>query len=200
MKFSFTRAACLLPLVLLSGCFLHKQQAQNQQPPLAPPVDDGPVTKPDSAPKDLPPTVISQPEPAKPAPTTTDTASTQEEPKPTPKHKKPVQKPASQANTNTSTTTQPTQQASSGGPEVPAIGQLSTGDSGDTRTRTVNTLDNTERGLNGINRKLNSQEEKISSQIREYIKQARTALNSNDLDGAQTLATKAKLLLDELKQ
>jgi hypothetical protein len=181
----------------MSGCFLHKQ-AQNQQPPLAPPVDDGPVTKPDSAPKDLPPSVVT--DPAKPTPPATDTsANTQDQPKPTPRHRKPAQKPAAPANAPT-TPAPPTEQASTGTPEVSAIGKLSTGDSEDLRSETARSLFDTEHGLNGINRKLSTQELKTSAQIREYLKQAHAALESNDLEGAKTLAIKAKLLLGELTQ
>ncbi len=50
----------------------------------------------------------------------------------------------------------------------------------------------------GISRQLNYQEQKTAAQIREYIKHAREALTAGDVDGASNLATKAKLLLDEL--
>jgi len=52
----------------------------------------------------------------------------------------------------------------------------------------------TERGLNGITRSLNEQEQKTAAQIREFLKQAREALATNDVDGAHTLAVKAKVL------
>jgi hypothetical protein len=83
---------------------------------------------------------------------------------------------------------------------VSAIGQLSTGDAPDLRQQTVNSLIATERGLNGIRRRFNDQEQKTVDQIREYLKQARAALTSGDIDGAHTLSVKAKLLLSELSQ
>ena len=184
---------------------MHKHDtAQQSQPPLAPAVDDGPVSKPDKAPANLPPPVVSTPAPATQSPAQATTPPTQEQPKPKP-HKKPAaQKPATPAPSTTPTPApaQPTQQtAAAGPPEVSAIGQLSTGESSDERTETQRSLAKTERGLNGINRnKLDAQQTKTSDQIREYIKQARAALDSNDIDGAKTLATKAKLLLDELTQ
>jgi len=52
--------------------------------------------------------------------------------------------------------------------------------------------------LNGINRQLSDQEAKTAAQIREFLKQAREALTSGDVDGAHTLAVKAKVLLEEL--
>jgi hypothetical protein len=203
MKQYLTRAACLLPLFLLSAC-THKQ-VQNQTP-LAPPIDDGPVTAPSSAPQNLPPPVVTQPQPTQPA---TTTAQNQDQPKPAPKHKKPAVKPASTSTTTTQTadksdktasTPPANQQASSGTLETSAIGQLSSGEPADLRTDTVNSLNSTEHSLKTLNRKLTDQEEKTSAQITEYIKQARAALASNDLDGAHTLATKAKLLLNELTQ
>ena len=39
-----------------------------------------------------------------------------------------------------------------------------------------------------------------AAQIREYLKQARVALGSGDVDGASTLAAKAKVLLGELNR
>jgi ribosomal protein S20 len=37
-----------------------------------------------------------------------------------------------------------------------------------------------------------------AAQIRTFLKQAEQAMDNGDMDGAHTLATKAKLLLDEL--
>jgi hypothetical protein len=83
---------------------------------------------------------------------------------------------------------------------VSAIGQLSSGDASDLRQQTMNSIAATERGLNAINRKLSDPEQKTAAQIREFLKQARAALNSGDVDGAHTLATKAKVLLGELSR
>jgi hypothetical protein len=83
---------------------------------------------------------------------------------------------------------------------VSAIGQLSTGDEPDLRRQTVDSIAATERGLNGIGRGLNEQELKTAAHIKEFLKQARQALASGDADGAYTLAAKAKVLLNELRQ
>jgi len=88
--------------------------------------------------------------------------------------------------------------ASNGGSEVSAIGQLSTADPPNMRQQTDASIESTEKGLNGINRSLSDQEQKTAAQIREFIKEARSALSSGDVDGAHTLAVKAKVLLDEL--
>ena len=92
------------------------------------------------------------------------------------------------------------QQPSDETPGVSAIGQLSSGDSSDLRAETVTLISDTERALKAINRQLTDPEEKTAAQIREFLKQAKAALNSGDVDGAHTLALKAKVLLAELSQ
>jgi hypothetical protein len=64
----------------------------------------------------------------------------------------------------------------------------------------VDSLNGTERDLNGISRQMSDAEQKTAIQIRAYIKQARTALTTGDVDGAETLAAKAKVLLSELNR
>jgi hypothetical protein len=83
-------------------------------------------------------------------------------------------------------------------PAVSAIGQLSSGDPADFRQQTENSIAEIERRLNGINHNLNDSELKTADHIREFLKQARAALASGDVEGAQTLAGKAQVLLAEL--
>ncbi len=83
-------------------------------------------------------------------------------------------------------------------PEVSAIGQLSAGDPADFRQQTENSIAVIERRLNGLNRNLSDSELKTADHIREFLKQARAALASGDVEGAQTLAGKAQVLLAEL--
>ncbi len=59
-------------------------------------------------------------------------------------------------------------------------------------------MSETQQGLNGIKRSLSTEEKATAAQIRNYLKQAQQALDNGDTDGAHLLATKAKLLLDEL--
>jgi outer membrane biosynthesis protein TonB len=147
---------------------------------LAPPIVDAPPPK-DTKPTDLPPPVVSDPnQPA--AQTPAQQPSTPEQPV---QRKKPS--PA-----------KPAQQSSNGDSGVSAIGQLSSGEPADIRQRTENSIASTEKGLKGIGRKLNDAEQKTASQIREYLRQARAALTGGDIDGATTLAEKAKVLLGEL--
>jgi outer membrane biosynthesis protein TonB len=187
MKSHITCAALLLP-VLLSGC-VHKQKTAQNQPVLAPPIEDTPPERPDKAPINLPPAVITVPSP--PQPTVTNGPPPQ--PKPKPAHRKP--KPAQPAEQDPEVATNPTAPAT-----VSAAGSFSTGEPADMRKQTDGTIAETERGLNGITRPLSDQEKKTSSQIREFLKQARAALTTGDVDGAHTLALKAKVLLGELTQ
>ena len=186
MKSPVKRLVWLLPLLLLAGCFhFHKS---NQVQALAPPIEDTPPPKPAPAPTDLPPPVVTVPAQT-PAPTPV--PPPEEKPKPPVRHKKPTPAPPP-ANT--------TQQASIPNPGVSAIGQLSSGDPSDLRLQTQNSISATERGLSGINRELSDQEKKTADHIREFLKQAKAALGTGDVDGAATLAAKAKVLLSELSK
>jgi outer membrane biosynthesis protein TonB len=175
--------AWLLPLLLLTACF-HKTHPTQVQP-LAPPVAAPAPAKTEPAAVELPPAVVNIPvHPA--TPQATIPPKPQEPPKPPVKRHKPV-------NRNP-------QQASNGTPAVSAIGQLSSGDPADFRRQTESAIASTERGLNGIHRPLNDQDQKIAAHIRGFLKQARAALASGDVDGAHTLAAKAKVLLGELSR
>jgi hypothetical protein len=84
---------------------------------------------------------------------------------------------------------------------VSPIGQLSSGEGASgsqKRHETSDLINNTEQGLNNIKRTLSPSEQETAAQIRAYLKQAKKALTVDDLDGASTLATKAKVLLEEL--
>jgi hypothetical protein len=81
---------------------------------------------------------------------------------------------------------------------VSAIGQLSSGDPANSRQQTENSIADIERRLNGINHALSDSEQKTADHIREFLKQARAALASGDVEGAHTLAAKAQVLLTEL--
>ena len=176
MKFSARCAVWLLPL-LLTGCFHKTQIAQNQ--PLAPPIEDTPPPRPEPSPTNLPPPEVTIPVQLAPPQIT----PPPEPVKKPPKHKKP---PAT------------TQVASAGTPAMSAIGQLSTADPPNVRQQTDASIEATEKTLNGITRKLNDEEQKTAAQIREWLKQARQALTAGNVDGAQKLADKAKVLLEEL--
>ena len=82
-------------------------------------------------------------------------------------------------------------------PEVSAIGTLSSGDTAGLRQQTENSIADIERRLNSVG-PMNDPEQKTADHIREFLKQAWTALASGDVEGAHTLAGKAEVLLAEL--
>jgi len=178
MRARVTSVAWLLPL-LLTACFHRTHPAAKQA--TAPPIVDTKPLGPEPPPLDLPQVAVAVPSPA-----ITPGAGVQYKPpvKPAPHHRKPVK--------------QNVEQASIEAPGVSAIGQLSPGDPSDLRQQTESSLASTERGLSGITRTLSDPELKTSAQIREFLKQARAALAAGDVDGANTLALKAKVLLSEL--
>jgi hypothetical protein len=82
-----------------------------------------------------------------------------------------------------------------------SIGQLTTGDSASgerTKHETADLIGSTQQGLISIKRSLSNEEKATAGQIHNYLKQAQQALENGDADGAHLLATKAKVLLDEL--
>jgi hypothetical protein len=176
MKLCATVVAWVLPL-LLSGCFLQKKP-KTPPPALAPKISDSTAPPPTQQ----PPPALTIPT----APTVNATNLPEQTPNPPARHRKP---PASDSDA----------QQAAAAPEVSAIGQLSSGDPADLRRDTESSIASTERGLKGINRGLNDQEQKTAEHIREFIKQAKAALASGDIDGASTLAAKARVLLTELQ-
>jgi hypothetical protein len=181
MKSPAKCAAWLLPL-LVSGCILHKP-VQSHNVPYAPPIQD-PVTllTLQVASLELPPrlTVI----PARPI------VNMREQPvpiKPPVKHRLLRKNDEDAANTPVASI-------------APAIGQLSSADPGNSRQQIEDSIASIERGLNGISRTLDDGEQKTANNIREDLKQAKVALATGDAEGARTLASKAKALLDELSK
>lgn len=172
-------AAWLLPL-LLTGCFHHHgEQAQIQ--PLAPPLVETPPPGP-------PPEIITAPAPppAEPEATPEPPPEPKPEPKPRARHRKPENKAPEVA------------AAAPADPGVPAIGRLSSGDPPNLRLETQNSIDATERDLQGLRGPFSDQDKRTVDHIREFLKQAKHALAAGDVDGANTLAKKAKVLLAEV--
>ncbi len=95
-----------------------------------------------------------------------------------------------------------TQQATnSAAPEASPIGELTAGDSAEaaqTSRQAEDLIKTTRNGVDSIKRELTPDEKKTVEQIRTFLKRAEQALQNSDVDGAYGLATKAKLLLDEL--
>jgi len=174
--------AWLLPF-FLTACFpFHKQQPQQDQL-FAPPFST--VQKPPPEHAQLPESAMILPE------IPLAMGDNVEQDIPPPKHRK-AYKPTQQAD-NAPPVPDET-------PGVSAIGNLSSGEHSNLRSETEDSIAATERGVNGLNRRLSDQDRKTVGQVREYIRQAREALGSGDVDGAYTLAAKAKAVLTELIQ
>ena len=83
------------------------------------------------------------------------------------------------------------------------IGDLTAGSTADaeqTGHHTEDLVKNTRDGVQNIRRNLSPDEKKTVSEIWTFLNRAEQALKNGDVDGAYGLATKAKLLLDELTQ
>jgi hypothetical protein len=201
---------CALLLLLAlgtTGC-LHKAASPPQQAQ-APPLQTGKGTLP-------PPDTTQQQEKSEAplaSPLPPPSAQSVPLPPPTPKKVRKKPKPTPSKSTDTPQTAgaapaangatapaTPQVVSASGGAGSP-IGQLTTGDSAlgeRTKHETTDLIGGTQQGLSGIKRSLSTDEQVTASQIRTFLRQAQQALDTGDTDGAHTLATKAKLLLDEL--
>ncbi len=191
MRLVSRSVALLLPL-LLCACG-HKADVAKVQP-LAPPIEDPPPPKLDTSAAPIPAAKVDFPVPPPPK-----VVVKPQEPPKKPKSKKPAAKSPAIAPSNSSTQT--SQVANDAPPaEVSAIGTLTTNEPDANQKEASDAIADDEKRLGSITRKLDDTEEKTSSQIREYLKQAHTALSSHDAFAAKTLAMKAKVLLDELSQ
>lgn len=184
MKSPAKSAAWLLPL-LLAGCFhipFHKSQPA--QPMLAPPVM--PIHPIELAIAELPPSdrLIS----GRPL---SNIRVHDETIKPPKWHRRALSPPV---------IINPPEVAGDQNTAVSAIGVLSSGDPVSYQRQTEDNIESIERGVNSINHPLSDSDQKTVDQIREFLKQARTALASGDVDGAHTLAAKAQVLLAALTQ
>lgn len=81
------------------------------------------------------------------------------------------------------------------------IGQLTAGptpDADESRRQASDLIQSTQHGVDSLHRSLSADQTKTVAQIRNFLSKAEQAIHNGDVDGAYTLATKAKLLLDEL--
>jgi hypothetical protein len=111
-------------------------------------------------------------------------------PRPTPK-KKPAPKEEAQS---------PVQVASDAGPATLAIGALSTGGDAtpESQQQTRDLIGSILKRIAALPAKLADGQKKQIRQVRNFLDQAQQALNTGDTAGANNLATKARLLMDDL--
>jgi hypothetical protein len=93
--------------------------------------------------------------------------------------------------------------AASTAPAATIIGQLSADDATATPSdaaQTKHLIDATENKLKKLSTKQQTEHKDAVAQVTSFLSQARQALNMNDVVGAQTLANKAKILVNELSK
>jgi ribosomal protein S20 len=86
--------------------------------------------------------------------------------------------------------------------EAVTIGALSTGGDSSPRSQqeAAEMIASIEKRLNGLSVQTAEAQKTQISKVRNFQKQAQDALSSGDVEGAKTLATKAKLLLDDVEK
>jgi ribosomal protein S20 len=86
--------------------------------------------------------------------------------------------------------------------EAASIGALSTGGDSSPRSQqeAAEMIASNDRRLNGLSPQMQEAQRAQISKVRNFQKQAQDALSSGDVEGAKTLATKAKLLLDDIEK
>ena len=98
---------------------------------------------------------------------------------------------------------EPTQVASTEPPvESSAIGALTSGGEANSRSQqeAADMIAANEKRLNTLPAQLVEEQKAQISKVKTFQRQAQEALTSGDAEGAKTLATKAKLLLDDLSK
>jgi outer membrane biosynthesis protein TonB len=213
MRAAQLRSLCVLLAILCTGCS-HKTSGTPQQAQ-APPLQTGkgtlesPKTTQQAEKTDTPLASPLPPPSAQSVPLPPPTPKKVRKPKkPKPADTPPVTAAAPAGSQNSqaspgSTTAQatPPAQLQTAPTSNSSIGHLTTGDSASgerTKHETADLIGATQQGLSGIKRSLSDEEKATAGQIHNYLKQAEQALENGDADGAHLLATKAKVLLDEL--
>jgi ribosomal protein S20 len=181
------RAAVVFSGLLLGVAGCHHKPVVPPLPQITQPVDL--ATPP---PSENPPLVEAQPVKLPPVPTASAATKIKRERK-----KKPAQ-----PTTTAAVTPPPGPDAATAPAEVTPIGTLSSG--GDTSPRAqqeaASLITANEKRINGLSTQKVEEEKAQLSKVRNFQRQAQEALNSGDTEGAKTLATKAKLLLDDIEK
>jgi ribosomal protein S20 len=87
-------------------------------------------------------------------------------------------------------------------PEETAIGALTAGGEASPQTKqdAADLIASSEKRLNALPSQKAEDEKAQVNKVKNFLKDAQDALKSGDADGAKTLATKAKLLLDDIEK
>jgi type IV secretory pathway VirB10-like protein len=97
---------------------------------------------------------------------------------------------------------EPPVQAAEAAPAVLAIGTLSTGGDPTPQSQHLaqDIISSIQRRISALSAKAAESQKKQVRQVRHFLDQAQQALNSGDAEGAENLATKARLLMDDLEK
>jgi ribosomal protein S20 len=169
-------------MVGLAGC-RHKQQVATL-PSVLTPVALEEIPEPENLPMvEVPPVKLP------PVPVATNAGKPKREKK-KPAPKAPVPEPAQVAS------------AAPPSPEETAIGALTAGGEANPQTKqdAADLIASSEKRLNALTAQKAEDEKAQVSKVKNFLKDAQEALKSGDAEGAKTLATKAKLLLDDLEK
>jgi ribosomal protein S20 len=173
---------CLGLMVGIEGC-KHKTQLA-PLPPVMTPIALVDIPEPDDLPM-IEPTAVKLP----PVPVATNA-------KPKREKKKPALK--------VTPTPEPVQVASAAAPpaEETVIGALTAGGDANPQTKqeAADLIASIEKRIGGLSAQKAEEQKTQVSKVKNFLKDAEDALKSGDVEGAKTLATKARLLLDELEK
>ncbi|MHB1935644.1 MAG: hypothetical protein ACYCOR_03580 [Acidobacteriaceae bacterium] len=181
----------------IAGCHRRPERA------LLPPQAQAPVvsTMPAMPPLTLAPVKLAQSQPAPPAappavapPPKKHTAKT---------HRRRATSKGESETESTEAGPATTSGAAPSAPGTALIGQLSADDSTATPTETAQAkhlIDATALRLEKVSKRQQAAHKDAIAQVNSFLAQARQALSMNDVVGAQTLANKAKILVDELSK
>jgi hypothetical protein len=118
-------------------------------------------------------------------------------------HRERRRRPSGQSAAASSAATTPPDTATPAAPaEIDPIGSLSLGGEASPRAQqeAADMIASIQNRLSNLSASKVRQERSQVSRIRNFRRQAQDALNSGDVEGAKTLATKARLLLDDLEK
>ena len=212
---SYRGNRCGVLALLLLGCTTACRHKAPPPPPAAsaPPITPSSITVitplpsvPTQSKADVKPAATPEPPPPAPAP-----AASPKQPSRRARRKQiapstPASKPEAVPTSAPAPTTTPTQGSEAASASVakeaePAIGQLSAGTAiNETeRTRMLSAIQQQEARLAKLKASATSEILTLQMQAKTFLTKARQAIAENDLDGAQTLNTKARVLLDELQ-
>lgn len=192
--------ATLAAVCLLTGC-RHQPLPAPPPPAVAPPVTSSTVTvitPLPSLPPDKAPDVQQAAPPAPPAP------PVEQKVRRTRRIRRKATPPKAEiASASPAASSTPGSAAAVSGatPGAASLGELSAGTaiSLDQRNRMLTDIAKQEARLARLPTSTGSEAAAIQTQIRTFLARARQAVAQNDLDGAETLNTKARVLLDELQ-